>query len=71
MFSRWTSDPGGTLACRLFLKHHEEINALYWSHMLAARRILSFFRKTDPLTRPAALFGVPAKSAKQIGRAHV
>lgn len=65
MFSRWMSGPGGTLACRLFMKHHQEINALYWSHMLAARRTLTAVKKADRRMRPSALFAASPKYAKR------
>src|SRR5690606_4210634 len=47
-------------------KHHSEINSLYWSHMLAAKRTTSIVRKADKRLRPTTVFTVPRKHQKRI-----
>lgn len=66
MFSRWQSSPESTFPHRLFIKHHSEINTLYWSHMLAAKRTANEVKKVDKRLRPTAVFPVPRKHLKRI-----
>jgi hypothetical protein len=66
MFSRWESTPMGTFSHRLFIQHHGEINSLYWSHMLAAKRTLSIVGKADKRLKPTTVFTVPRKHTKKI-----
>ncbi|MCI3923811.1 hypothetical protein MO973_26650 [Paenibacillus sp. TRM 82003] len=66
MFTRWESTPGSTLSHRLFKQHHNEINGLYWSHMLAAKRTLNTVGKADKRLRPTTVFTVPRKHLKKI-----
>jgi len=66
MFSRWQSFSGSTFSHRLFKRHHDEINSLYWSHMLASKRTLDVVKKTDKRLRPTTVFAVPRKHMKRI-----
>jgi hypothetical protein len=66
MFSRWQSAAGSTFSHRLFAKHHSEINSLYWSHMLAAKRTTDIVKKADKRLRPTTVFTVPRKHQRHI-----
>jgi len=66
MFSRWQSSPGSTFPHRLFTKHHDEINGLYWSHIIAAKRTTDVVKKADKRLRPTTVFTVPHKHQKRI-----
>lgn len=66
MFSRWVGSSGSTLSYRLFKQHHNEINSLYWSHMLAAKRTLHTVGKADKRLRPTTVFTVPRKHLRKI-----
>jgi hypothetical protein len=66
MFSRWESPPMSTFSHRLFKQHHSEINSLYWSHMLAAKRTMNVVGKADKRLKPTTVFTVPHKHMKKM-----